>query len=62
MRQASNVSRYLSVRTGDDSNTLNFNKIVYLGTMGSAKVVALDDKIGNFKHGKCFDMLRAFYR
>jgi len=57
MRQASNVSRHLAMRTGDDRNTLGFNEIVYLGTMGSAKVVALDDKIGNFKPGKCFDAL-----
>jgi guanine deaminase len=57
MRQASNVSRHLAMRTGDDRNTLGFNEIVYLGTMGSAKVVALDGKIGNFKPGKCFDAL-----
>jgi guanine deaminase len=57
MRQASNVSRHLAMHTGNDEWTLNFEEIVYLGTLGSAHVVALEDKIGNFQPGKCFDAL-----
>ena len=57
MRQASNVSRHLSMRTGDDKNTLGFNEIVFLGTLGSAQVLDLDSKIGNFENGKEFDAL-----
>jgi guanine deaminase len=57
MRQASNVSRHLAMHTGNDEWTLGFEEIVYLGTMGSAQVVALEDKVGNFEPGKCFDAL-----
>jgi guanine deaminase len=57
MRQASNVSRHLAIHEGDVSWTLNFQEIVYLATMGSARVVSLEDKIGNFEPGKCFDAL-----
>jgi guanine deaminase len=57
MRQASNVSRHLSMRTGDDKNTLSFNEIVFLGTLGSAQVLDLDTNIGNFEQGKEFDAL-----
>lgn len=45
------------MRTGDDSNTLGFNKIVFLGTLGSVEVLDLDTKIGNFVQGKEFDAL-----
>lgn len=57
MRQASNVSRHLSMRTGDDKNTLGFSEIVFLGTLGSAQVLDLDKKTGNFEQGKEFDAL-----
>ncbi|KAH8807563.1 hypothetical protein F5884DRAFT_899938 [Xylogone sp. PMI_703] len=57
MRQASNVSRHRAMHTGDDNNVLSFNEVVYLGTMGSAQVVGLDHKVGNFKPGKSFDAL-----
>ncbi|RDW73632.1 guanine deaminase [Coleophoma crateriformis] len=57
MRQASNVSRHLSMRTGDDNNTLGFTEIVYLGTLGSAGVLSMQDQIGNFLPGKLFDAL-----
>ena len=57
MRQASNVSRHLSMHTGSDEWTLAFSELVFLATMGAAQVVALDDKIGNFEPGKCFDAL-----
>ncbi|KAK4990398.1 hypothetical protein LTR50_002573 [Elasticomyces elasticus] len=57
MRQASNVSRHLVIHTGEERLKLSFEEIVYLGTMGGAQVVALDDKIGNFEVGKQFDAL-----
>ena len=57
MRQASNVSRHLAMHTGNDDWTLGFTEIAYLGTMGSAQVLALEDKVGNFEPGKCFDAL-----
>ena len=57
MRQASNVSRHLSMRTGDDKNTLGFNEIVFLGTLGSAQVLDLETRIGNFEATKEFDAL-----
>ena len=57
MRQASNVSRHLVIHTGNEHWKLGFEEIVYLGTMGSARVVDLEDKVGNFEPGKRFDAL-----
>ncbi|CZR67588.1 related to guanine deaminase [Phialocephala subalpina] len=57
MRAASNVSRHLVIHKDDPSLKLNFEEIVYLGTMGGAQVCAMDDKIGNFETGKPFDAL-----
>lgn len=57
MRQASNVSRHQAIRTGDNDWTLGFAEIVYLATVGSAQVVALEHKLGNFEPGKSFDAL-----
>lgn len=57
MRQASNVSRSLVMSTGEERWKLSFEEIVYLGTMGSARVLSLDDKVGNFEVGKLFDAL-----
>jgi guanine deaminase len=57
MRQASNVSRHIAIHTGDNNWTLNFEEIVYLATVGSAQVVSLEDKLGNFEPGKSFDAL-----
>ena len=57
MRQASNVSRHLAMREDDDGYTLGFCEIVFLATMGSAQVLALDEKIGNFRPKKAFDAL-----
>ena len=56
-RQSSNVSRHLSMRTGNDKNTLSFHEIVFLGTLGNAQVLDLDTKIGNLEQGKEFDAL-----
>ena len=46
MRQ---VSRHLSMQMDDDKNTVGFSGIVFLGTLGSAQVLDLDSKIGNFE-------------
>lgn len=57
MRQASNVSRHLAIHSKDDTVTLGFEEIVFLATMGSARVLALDHQVGNFETGKKFDAL-----
>ena len=57
MRAASNVSRHLALKTGQDRNVLGFNEILYLATMGGAEVVGLKDKVGNFEIGKQLDAL-----
>ena len=57
MRQASNVSRHLTIHTGDPSWKLGFEEIVFLATMGGAQVCGMEDKIGNFEPGKTFDAL-----
>lgn len=57
MRQASNVSRHLAIHKEDNKWTLAFEEILYLATIGGAQVMGLDDKIGNFEVGKCFDAL-----
>jgi guanine deaminase len=57
MRQASNVSRHLTIHTGDPAWKLSFEELVYLATMGGAEVCSLDHTVGNFKVGKAFDAL-----
>jgi guanine deaminase len=57
MREASNVSRHLVIRTGDPSWRLSIEEIIFLGTLGGAQVCGMEDKIGNFEPGKCFDAL-----
>jgi guanine deaminase len=57
MRSASNVGRYLAMKTGDEKWILDFEECVYLATKGGAEVVGLGDKIGNFEAGKEFDAL-----
>lgn len=58
MRQASNVSRHLAMRfDGDPSWKLSLEEVIFLATLGGAKVCDLQDKIGNFEKGKCFDAL-----
>ncbi|ORY17227.1 hypothetical protein BCR34DRAFT_621948 [Clohesyomyces aquaticus] len=56
-RQASNVSRHLAMHTGNDDYRLTFPELIYLATLGSASVLVLEEKIGNFEPGKCFDAL-----
>lgn len=57
MRAASNVSRHLVIHTNDPSLKLNFEEIVFLGTLGGAQVCDMDKEIGNFEIGKVFDAL-----
>lgn len=57
MRNASNVSRHLAMHLGNDKYTLGFNEVVYLATMGGAKVVGMEEEIGSFEVGKKFDAL-----
>ncbi len=57
MRSASNVSRNLAVREGEGRYVLGFSEVVWLGTMGGAEVVGMEDLIGNFERGKKFDAL-----
>lgn len=57
MRSASNVSRHLALKMNDSRYVLGFPEIVYLATMGGARVVDMEDKIGNFEVGKQFDAL-----
>lgn len=57
IRQASNVSRHRAIRTGDERNILSFSELMYLATMGGARVVGMGDEIGNFEVGKQFDAL-----
>lgn len=56
-RQALLVSRHLAM--GEDSNKnhlkLSVEEVFYLATMGGAKVVGLQDKIGTFAVGKKLD-------
>ncbi|KAF2112234.1 hypothetical protein BDV96DRAFT_580381 [Lophiotrema nucula] len=57
IRQASNVSRHLAMHNDDDEWMLSFPELVYLATLGSASVLTINDKVGNFEVGKCFDAL-----
>lgn len=57
MRQASNVSRHLTIHTGDPAWKLTFEELIYLATMGGAEVCSLDHAVGNFQLGKAFDAL-----
>ncbi|KAK1816725.1 hypothetical protein LTR12_008871 [Friedmanniomyces endolithicus] len=57
MRSASNVSRNLAVREGEGRYVLGLSEVVWLGTMGGAEVVGMEDLVGNFERGKRFDAL-----
>lgn len=57
IRQASNVSRHRTIRTGNEGCILHFAELIYLATMGGARVVGMEHKIGNFEKGKRFDAL-----
>ncbi|ODQ61975.1 hypothetical protein WICANDRAFT_60049 [Wickerhamomyces anomalus NRRL Y-366-8] len=53
-RQALLVSRHLAMKTSDH-NKLSVEDVLYLATVGGAKVVGLDDKVGLFKEGMKWD-------
>ena len=57
MRNASNVSRHLALHLKDDRHVLDFSELIYLATMGGARVVGMEENIGNFERGKKFDAL-----
>ncbi|EXJ59898.1 hypothetical protein A1O7_04045 [Cladophialophora yegresii CBS 114405] len=57
MRQASNVSRHLTIATDEAGWKLSFEELVYLATMGGAEACSVDKTVGNFEVGKAFDAL-----
>ena len=42
---------------GADDVPLTLDEVFYLATMGGAKALNIEDKVGNFKEGKSFDAL-----
>ena len=62
MRQALIASKVVHIEShlpdGDQQyKAMNYAQVFHLATLGGAKVMALDDKIGNFVVGKEFDAL-----
>ncbi|XP_013166182.1 PREDICTED: guanine deaminase [Papilio xuthus] len=56
MRRAMDVSSHLEMlETSVTRPALNWKEVFYLATLGGAKALRLDDKIGNFEVGKDFD-------
>ena len=56
-RQALLVSRLVANLHKEDRAKLSVAEILYLGTLGGAKVMGLQDKIGNFAVGKEWDAI-----
>ncbi|XP_059051632.1 guanine deaminase [Achroia grisella] len=56
MRRAMDVSTHLEL-TGNNDYCINWKEAFYLATLGGAKALKLEDKIGNFDAGKDFDAL-----
>ncbi|XP_069361751.1 guanine deaminase isoform X2 [Maniola hyperantus] len=56
MRRAMDVSEHL-LMTGGSGPTLDWKEALYLATVGGAKALGLQDKIGAFEVGKSFDAL-----
>ncbi|KAM3962128.1 guanine deaminase-like isoform 2-T2 [Aphomia sociella] len=56
MRRAMDVSIHLELK-GNNDYSINWKEAFYLATLGGAKALKLDDKIGNFDVGKDFDAL-----
>lgn len=54
-RQALLVSRELAHFTKNDEDKLSVAEVLYLATVGGAKVCGLEDKVGNFAVGKKWD-------
>lgn len=49
------VSRHLVMKNQNQNDKLSTAEVLYLGTLGGAKSLRLDDKIGSFEIGKKFD-------
>ncbi|XP_028038917.1 guanine deaminase isoform X2 [Bombyx mandarina] len=56
VRRTMDVSTCLELQ-GADNYSLDWKEAFYLATLGGAKALNLDDKIGNFEVGKDFDAL-----
>lgn len=54
-RQALLVSRHLAMESGSDHDKLTVSEVLYLGTMGGARLVSAEDRIGSFAVGKRWD-------
>ena len=58
MRQTLIASSCVSFQTDNRAyRPLDYKEAFYLGTLGGAKVLGLEDKVGNFEEGKEFDAL-----
>ncbi|XP_064388446.1 guanine deaminase-like [Halichondria panicea] len=57
LRKSIDVSKALSFGKQDDYRPISHHEALYMATLGGAKVLSLDDKIGNFKAGKELDAL-----
>ncbi|XP_071449379.1 guanine deaminase isoform X2 [Hetaerina americana] len=57
MKGAISASINLSFMKGEEECVLNFQEVFYLATLGGAKALNMDDKIGNLEVGKEFDAL-----
>ncbi|ODQ81655.1 hypothetical protein BABINDRAFT_159916 [Babjeviella inositovora NRRL Y-12698] len=54
-RQALLVSRHLAMKSLQDNDKLTVNEVLYLATMGGAKVCSMENKVGSFEVGKKWD-------
>jgi guanine deaminase len=55
-RQAILVSRHLAMSTGLETDKLSTEDVLYLATLGGAKLVGLKNRIGSFAIGKRWDV------
>lgn len=49
------VSRHLVMKSSNETEKLSSSDVLYLATMGGARVLQIDDKVGCFKKGLKFD-------
>lgn len=54
-RHALLVSRHLVMKSKEDAEKLSSSDVLYLATVGGAKVLDIDDKVGCFRKGLKFD-------
>ncbi|XP_061673522.1 guanine deaminase [Syngnathoides biaculeatus] len=57
VRRALDTSKLLTIQD-PEHETLNFEEVFRLATLGGSQALSLDDQIGNFEVGKDFDALR----